>query len=63
MSAAVTPRPAAIRMSSGAPGRKVKPRVSVSSWWDDTPKSSRMRSGRNVSIVPSTFAEPNGPVE
>ena len=31
ISAAVTPSPAAMRMSSGAPGRKVNPRASVSS--------------------------------
>src|SRR5207244_3279491 len=62
-SAAVTPRPAAIRMSSGAPGRKVNPRASVSSWCEETPRSRRMRSGWKVSIVPSTLAVPNAPVE
>src|SRR6266566_4429933 len=46
-----------------APRRKVNPRSAVSSWWDDTPRSSRMRSGRNAATVPSTLADPNGPVE
>ena len=51
---------APMRMSSGAPGRKVKPRAVSSSCRDETPRSIRMKSGWKAataaSVVGSKYA-------
>ena len=52
---------APIRMSSGAPGRKVNPRSASSNCREETPRSSRMKSGRKAVTAASAAGWRTGP--